>query len=253
MATNLRVHIVPVGFEFQRVTNPLIEMQADRVYLIRFEKNDDAKTYFSQIRKELSKNYKHIQVKEVFLNIWDLYECIEEFRNIILEEKENHVYVNVSTGTKITAIAGMLSCMLWDTEPYYTRISYPGKKSESIPTEHILDSKPLPAYDIIKPKPEFMHILKLLQSNNGTMRKSKIINELEGEKILRKADLDGNELRGPAKHSQLRALLKPMEQDWKFVKVNASGRRSEVTITKQGENALRIFGCVDIKSSQITY
>ena len=245
MLSNLRIHIVPAGFEFQRVTRPLIEMQADKVYLVTFEKGDDAKDYLSKIKTELGQNYRHIQVKEVFLNIWDLYECIEGFRKIILEEEGNHVYINVSTGTKITAIAGMLSCMLWNANPYYTHISYPNKESKSMPSEHVRDSKILPTYDIRKPETEFMKILKLLKSNRGTMRKSKIISELEEEKILRTTDQNGGELSGPAKHSQLRALLKPMEQKWKFVEVKASGRRSEVTITKQGENALRIFGDAD--------
>lgn len=246
MPSNLRIHIVPVGFEFQRVTQPLIDKQADKVYLVTFKKDDDAKGFFSKIKKELSQNYKHIQVEEVFLDIWDLYECIEEFRKIILREEGNHVYVNVSTGTKITAIAGMLSCMLWNATPYYAPISYPDRESKSMPSEHVLDSKELPTYDIKKPERKYMHILELLKSNGGTMRKSKIISELEEMGMLRTTDQDRRELKGPAKHSQLRALLNPMEQDWKFVQVKASGRRSEVTITNQGKNALRIFSCVDM-------
>lgn len=242
MPSNLRTHIVPVGFEVLRVTQPLIEMQADKAYLVTLGENDDAREFFSKIKTVLSQNYKHIQVKEIFLDMWDLYECIEKFRKIILEETENHVYVNVSTGTKITAIAGMLSCMLWNATPYYAPISYPNRKPKNILSEHVRDSMVLPAYDIIKPKQKLMQILELLQSNNGTLRKAKIIKALEENGILRTTDMDDNELSGPAKHSQLRALLKPMEEEWKFVKVKASGRRSEVTITQQGQNALRIFG-----------
>lgn len=98
-----------------------------------------------------------------FLDIWNLYECIEKFREIILDEKGNHVYINVSTGTKITAIAGMLSCMLWDAYPYYAPVSYPTKETKILPTEHVQDSDILPVYDIKKPKSEFMLILSLLQ------------------------------------------------------------------------------------------
>jgi len=247
MSSNLRIHIVPVGFEFRRVTEPLIRMQADKVYLISYRKDDDATKYFSQIKKELSQNYRHIQVKEVFFDIWNFLECIEAFRKIIQAEKGNHIYINVSTGTKITAIAGMISCMLWGAYSYYAPIQYWAKESKVPPTEYVHDSDMLPVYDIKKPKDSLMRILSLLQSNGGVMRKSKIIDELEEMKMIRKTDEDGRELKGPAKHSQLRALLDPLEKEWNFVKVEASGRRSEVFITEQGKTALRIFGHENLK------
>lgn len=241
MSSNLRIHIASVGFEFRRVTDPLIQMQADKVYLISYSKDDDATKYFSQIKKELSQNYKHIQVKEVFLNIWDFLECIEEFRKIIQKEKGNHIYINVSTGTKITAMAGMLSCELWGASPYYAKVWY---RSE---TEQVDEVNRLPVYDIKKPKDILMKILNMLKSHGGVMRKSKMIDELEEMKLIRKTDGEGKDLQGPAKHSQLRALLDPLEREWEFIKVEASGRKSEVSITEQGETALRIFGCENLK------
>jgi len=44
------------------------------------------------------------------------------------------------------------------------------------------------------------------------------------------------------KHSQLRAIIYPLEKEWGYVKVEYSGRRSEVILTEQGKAALRIFG-----------
>ncbi len=245
MATNLRIHISPIGFEFKRVTHPLTQMQADRVYLITYKRNDDATQFLSQIKSDLKQNYKHIQTKEVFVDIWNLYECIEKFREIIFGEQGNHVYINVSTGTKITAIAGMLSCMLWEAIPYYSHISYTNRKTDTLLSEHVENPDELPTYDIKKPKSEWMQILKLLESHNGVMRKSEIIAELESKKILRSKDYGGRELTGSAKHSQLRALLDPMKLEWKYIEIRSSGRRSEVMITPQGKNALKIFG-VDV-------
>ena len=246
MSSNLRIHIVPIGFEFRRVTEPIIKMQADKAYLITFRKNDSASKFFSEIKRELNEKFRHIKIEEVFIDIWDLHACIEKFREIILSEKRNHVYINVSTGTKITSIAGMLSCMLWGAIPYYAPVSYPHPKKVKIPTEHVLDSEILPVYDINKPKNEYMKILNLMKTNEGKLRKSKMILELENMKILRTKDEEGNELTGPAKHSQLRALLDPMEKVWHYVKVESSGRRSEVILTEQGETALKIFGCEDM-------
>jgi CRISPR locus-related DNA-binding protein len=248
MSANLRVHIAPVGYQFLRVTEPLVKMQADKVYLVSFGKDDSASKFFAQVKKELSQKYKHIKVEEVFLDIWNLYECIGKFREIILKEKGNHVYVNVSTGTKITAIAGMLACMLWNATPYYASVSYPKtKESEVLQTEHVQDPDVLPVYGINKPKREYMLILNLLKENGGQMRKARLISGLEDAGIIRIRDESKSELTHAAKHSQLRAILHPMESEWKYVRVEASGRRSEVFITPQGEAALRIFGVSDTR------
>ncbi len=251
MSANLRVHIAPVGFHILRVTEPLVKMQADKVYLVSFQREDSASKYFAQVKRKLSQDYKHVKIEEVFLAIWDLYDCIEKFREIILKEKGNHVYVNVSTGTKITAIAGMLSCMLWNATPYYAPVSYSkARDSEVRETEHVQDPDELPVYGINKPKPEYTLILNLLKENSGRMRKAHLIDRLGGVGIIGIRDESKSELTEAAKHSQLRAILEPMELEWKYVRIEASGRRSEVFITPQGEAALRIFGVMPLRRPQ---
>ena len=63
--------------------------------------------------------------------------------------------------------------------------------------------------------------------------------------LIRVKDENKRFLTEPAKHSQLRAILEPLEKEWKYVQVEASGRRSIVTITEQGETALKVFGPQD--------
>lgn len=242
MTANLRVHIVPIGFESRRVTEPLVRMLADKVYLIKYKNNDDATNFYAQIESELAQQYRHVQTVDVLLNTWDLYECIEKFREIMLREEGNHVYVNVSTGTKITAIAGMLSCMLWGAQPYYAHISYKNRIKTVETPEHVSNQETFPAYSINKPRPEFMLILDMLRSHGGIMKKRQMIKELEKIGVIKKAEDDGDELSAPAKHSKLRSLLDPMVREWSLVSVKASGRKSEVSIEPQGKTALRIFG-----------
>jgi hypothetical protein len=218
-------------------------MQADKVYLVSFSEDDDASKFFVQINKELAQKYRHIKVEEVFIDIWDLYACIEKFREIILTEKGNHVYMNVSTGTKITAMAGMLACMLWGATPYYARVSYPSPKPAiDLHTEHVEEPDILPVYDINKPRPEFMLVLSIIEQNGGHVRKARLIEKLEELSVISIRDERKTELSEAAKHSQLRAILDPMGSEWKYVTVEARGRRSEVTITEQGRAALKIFG-----------
>jgi hypothetical protein len=40
-----------------------------------------------------------------------------------------------------------------------------------------------------------------------------------------------------ALHSRLRAILDPLEKHWQFIEVRSRGRKSEVSLTEQGECA----------------
>lgn len=243
MNEDLRIHLCPVGFEVKRVVDPLVWMRADKVYLITYKPGDDAQPYLEKIESDL-KNYPYIELVKKFVNMWDLFECLELMGEIISKESGNKLYVNVSTGTKITAIAGMLSCMLWGAFPYYARVSYPSN-NKTVPTvTEFVENPPdlLPIYGINKPKPEYLLILKLLKDNGSKLRKSRLIERLENEGIIKKRSEVGGEFSASAKHSQLRALLEPMIRDWNYIQIEAEGRRSTVILTDQGANALRIFG-----------
>ncbi len=65
-----------------------------------------------------------------------------------------------------------------------------------------------------------------------------MIDQLESAGMIGTRNENKSELTEAAKHSQLRAMLDPMESEWKYVRIEASRRRSEVFITPQGEAAL---------------
>ena len=244
MLKKLRVHIAPYGYETKRVFDPLIQLDADRVYLIGYKANDSAKKYHDRILEELAK-HPRIGVIEESVDMFDLFACIEKFRSIILKEYNNHVYINVSTGSKITAMAGMLSCMIWKgaAEPYYVRAS--GYRVVEIPNEAKQEIDSLPVYGIKRPKNEELVVLKTLDEKEG-LRKWRLIEILEEKEIVKQKTgtsrrAQPKEFTLAAKHSQLRAILGPM-QSAQYVKVEGSGKTSEVFATEQGKDALRIFG-----------
>ena len=242
MSANLRVHVVPVGFEVLRVTEPLIRMRADKAYFVRYRADDPAMRFYARVKNELESRYQHIAIEETFVDIWNLYSCLEAYREIIRQEQGNHVYFNVSTGTKITAMAGLLSCMLWDATPYYAKVAYPQARAQDIPTEQVDEPDILPIYEINKPKEELLLILGILKQNGGRMKKVNLIRKLEEEGIIKVRDESKTDLSRAAKHSQLRAMIEPLESSWRYIKVEASGRRSEVSLTEQGNTALNVFG-----------
>jgi len=243
MSVRERVHISPVGFEFLRITTPLIDLKADKVYLICYQPDDAAKKYLAMIKEELSQKYRHIVIKEVFVDLWNLYDCVGKFREIIETEKANDIFINVSSGTKITAIAGMMVCMMSNAVPYYTGVSFVhSRRIEECETEILQNTDFLPVYSMNKPDRNMMFILDLLQKNGDKMKKSRIIDELKKNDTIKLKDEKKHILTKSAEHSQLRAILDPMENHWKFINVEARGRLSEVSLTDKGKAALKIFG-----------
>ncbi|MGB7882030.1 MAG: DUF6293 family protein, partial [Nitrososphaeraceae archaeon] len=113
MRSNLRVHIAPVSFHVNRVTEPIIRERADKVYLVTHHSHDRAAKYMEKITKLLRKE-KLVSIEKVTTDIWDLFECLKCYKAIMQREGETaHIYINVSTGSKITSIAGTLACMIW--------------------------------------------------------------------------------------------------------------------------------------------
>jgi hypothetical protein len=241
---NLRVHISPVGYDpIERVTDALIQYRADRVYLMTYRRDDPAAKEFGKVKQALDRQ--RIEAREVYLDIWDLFSCIEKYREIFSRENGNHIYVNVSTGSKIVSIAGMLSCMLWNGSPYYTRLDYtdrnPAARNGSVERK-VVGTDFLPVYEIIRPPDDSMKVLAIIDRAGGRISKKALIDILQSREY-QMIPQDNPSQTKSAPHSRLRAILDPLEQHWGFVSIQARGRKSEIILTDKARSALRIFGC----------
>jgi len=249
MRSHLRVHIVPVGFEVKRVTEPILQLKGDRVYLISLNKDDKASTRMKQIKKILTN--KQIEVKEEYTDIWNIMSCMEKFREIVTREKGNQIYFNVSTGSTLASIAAMLTCMIWKCRAYYVKLKYDEKKKqEEFVENNVEDVLSIPVYKILSPEDKHLLILGIIKDKDRKIRKKDLIEKLKELKIIR--PVMGKKLSVHAEHSQLNAMLKPLV-DEHYVEVQSRGRSSIVMLTQQGENALKIFGAgVPIQEMPIT-
>jgi hypothetical protein len=115
-----------------------LQLRADKVYLVSKGKDDLASSKREEV-KQILKAYPHIEVREVYVDIFDLFCCLEKFREIFQKERGNHIHVNVSTGSKIISIAGMLSCMLWKDAPYYAKLDYENEPSKGQAKYNLID------------------------------------------------------------------------------------------------------------------
>ena len=105
------------------------------------------------------------------MDIWDLFDCLQTYKKIIKEEEEKggkntHIYINVSTGSKISSVAGTMACMIWKGTPYYAHMEYNDKKdpADGLQDEDVTTIDEIPIYSINKPKPESLAVLKILDS-----------------------------------------------------------------------------------------
>ena len=175
MLKKLRVHIVPVGYEFDRIVMPLIEYKADRVYLITHTKGEDsAKDYVKNASTELKKKgITDIQIIHCKIN--DVYDIIHKIREITEQEKDNLVHINISSGNKRATIAGMLVAMMTENNivPYYVEPEEYGTKSKGLKflSSGVRKIEDIPTFKINLPNQDLIKTLKFIAKKAGEKKR----------------------------------------------------------------------------------
>lgn len=127
------VHIIPLGYEIDRVITPFDEFKAHRVYLISM---DDLSKYDKPSEHALTSRQheydrrncellrsKGIEVELHRIDMFDIIEVMETISRLIVKEKENgnRVYVNMSACGKIPCVGATLAAMIHNVRLYYVR------------------------------------------------------------------------------------------------------------------------------------
>ncbi|MCI4320923.1 MAG: DUF6293 family protein [Thermoplasmata archaeon] len=245
-----RIHLAPVGFEVERVVEPIVNDRADRVYLVTRDGDDAAAPFVAEVQRRLARARWPVDVRVIPTPIWDVFGALGAYRRIFeLEGRSDRnasgvvpIRVNVSTGTKITAIAGTLACMLWRGEPYYVQVSrswYSGRTPRVQAVNDVVRSvDPVAVYELRAPSRELVDVLDALDRAGGTLRKRDLIRSLGLDRPT-----DGGRPPSPqAQHSRLRLRLTPLESKWGFLAADPTGSRGRVRLTPQGRLALTLFG-----------
>ena len=248
-----RIHIAPVGFEVERVTEPILRERADRVYLLTRTGEDAAEPFVREVLRRLAAADFPIDVRVERTEIWDVFGALAALRGIFEAEARIDrraagvvpIRVNVSTGTKITAIAGTLACMLWRGEAYYVQVAsawYSGLQPKIRRVNDVVRRvDPVSVYELRAPGPDLVELLEALDRRGGTLRKRELIREL-GLDRPHADDRKGTAPSPQAQHSRLRTRLLPLENRWGFVASDPGTSRGRVRLTDQGRLALLLFG-----------
>lgn len=231
-----RVHIMPVGFEFDRIIEPADRFRADKVVLIAHtedEEDGEGQQKWNQVTDELDE--RGIEYEPAVCDIFDLYDSLGTIAEIISNHAEDSVHVNITTGSKVTAIAGMIASMVMDATPYYVR----AKDYEDDPKD-ITDVTELPTYPINAPDIEQISVMEFIHTWNehqGPPTKGETIHFSEREDLayIRK------NIAGKGKYRLLDThIVEPLkERGW--LAESKQGRNKVLELTEKGKDARQAF------------
>jgi len=231
-----RVHLMPVGYENDRIVLPAQRFRADRVVLLAYEDETDHPSYEQAVRERLEEA--GIDHETVRCDIFDFYDCIGTVAELATRFADHEVYVNLASGSKVTAIGGMIACMATGATPYYVRAERYAAETDGDVAEGIRSVTELPTYPMESPEPQHVAVMDYIDREDGA-RKRDLID------FGREAGLPFIAEREAAnRKSEYRLLdshvLDPLVENG-YVSLEDVGRSTRVTLTESGVNTLRAF------------
>jgi hypothetical protein len=234
------VHIAPLGYEYDRVVEPVRRHDADVVYLLTADRAR-LTTYQAALAEDLETDGRETRFREV--DLADLYDVLAVVTTVTDEHAEDIVRVNVSSGPKLAAVGAAIACMATDATPYYVHADERVHDVESEPrTRGMVDDEVLPSYPIEAVSRDQVAVLDYLDRTNTaayTAKKSDLIEFAE------EADLsfitDADPANDKAKFALLNAnVVDPLSEDG-YISVESVGRQKQIRLTETGENVLHAF------------
>lgn len=238
-----RVQIVPLGYEKSRVLDPINELKADKVILIRHTSDEDYEADFQrELVTELETNDR-IELKQREADIFSLQSSIRSIKQAILScEEGDEVYVNLSTGSKLTAIAGVIACQSTGAIPIYAKPEYRDDDGELSPPDEPLTASvdeitKIPQVSLQLPTPDQQRILAYIADREYVTKKTLIkFSEAEGLSFIAETQSQSDE----GKYLLLKTnIIDPLTEDG-YIEVEKQGRENHVRITDDGRNILDI-------------
>jgi hypothetical protein len=230
-----KVHIVPVAFEFDRAVLPVLEIGADKIYLLTGAQEGEGPLTSAmgmRVKRKLQKRVKDVEI--VNYGFYDYNNIFRHLVKIARDEKDNHVMINLSSGGRIVAIAGTLAASMYGWNPYYAKPEEYGGKERSKGLDEIFE---IMTYPVAKPEDELVTCLSLMdgiETQKSLMLKLEktgiFVDEVPGKKLSKRSYME-------FKRSYMDPLV---EKGW--ITKDTKGRTSRLEITKEGGEIVKIFG-----------
>jgi hypothetical protein len=243
-----RVHIAPVGFEVDRIVEPVLRMRGEALHLIAHTAEEDQGLVF---QRQIARRLKEYEITPLIHRApaFDLYSTIALIARLIRDHRRDEVFVNISSGSKVQALAGVLAAMLVEEEglravPYYAaaeRYSPPKGKPISTGCASITE---LPRLQLRAPPHEVKCALSVLL--HGELSKTDLAVALAKQGIFSREHLtDDWKPRSNASRVSLQAAVDVRVvrrlQEWGFATTNRRGTKSLVALTEGGRAAAEFY------------
>jgi hypothetical protein len=241
MQTIDEVHIAPLGYEYDRIVGPVREHNVDILYLLRHDDPGNGPDYHEDLRADLDEL--SVEVRSRSVDVFDIYDVLGVVTTLTADHPQDIVRVNVSSGSKLSAVGAAIACMATDATAYYVHPqSYPESDRHERQSYGYAGDEVLPSYPIESPTTDQVAVMDFLADANSdayTVKKKDIIEYAEEQGLAFVADNDP--ANDKAKFALLNAnVIDPLLEDG-YVEIEDVGRRKQVTLTETGADALRAF------------
>lgn len=233
-----RIHLVPIGFEEDRVYKPALDLDASKVVLINHENatgklKEKQERHQSTVEEKLRDN--NIDIESVMCDFFDMHDALGVIAQLAKNNEDENIFVNISSGSKITAIAGMIACMVTGATPYYVI----AERYEEIP-RGVEDVVELPKYPVQAPEPEQVRILSFIDSQEEAVTKKQLIEFSEENNLpfMANRNIKSDKGKYPVLDSN---IISPLREHG-YIEERKIGREKKVTLTENGKKTLQAFG-----------
>jgi len=248
-----KVHIAPMGYEIDRIELAIKKIGADRVYLIKNPKESkQGHLYLNELTRRITRLIPEEELKILESPIWDFQKTMSLLCELVRREKSagKFVYINLSSGSKLSAVAGTLAALMYGATPYYVRAEeYNIELLETTNgeikgvTSGIKEILQIPIYTIEPPADDLIRALAVLFENGGRIKQKDYIFALEEKELLKDVTSGSGKRKEVTKKGYARAKRQYFEklEDKEWIVKKGKGRSSFIEITKEGENTFQTF------------
>jgi DNA-binding MarR family transcriptional regulator len=236
------VHVVPFGYEYDRILEPIEKSDADTVVLLNNSSPRDTRAEFQDELQSRLEEDTEVELDARGCDIFDMYGSLESILESISDYSEDEVYVNLATGTKVTAVSGMIACMATDADPFYVKAklsgSSPPEKSSLPGSDEVVG---VPDYPIEKPTEDQIRVMEYIYVEEGTseVRKKDMIDFADREDLSFASG--SGDVSQKALYPRLNSHIVDPLVEKGFVETEKRGNTTRVCLTEEGEKAVRAF------------
>ncbi len=259
------IHIIFNCEEEERITKPILDNKPSKIYyftaIIRQTGQKDVyMDFFNKNCTYLKQKIPHLEIVQKEIDYTNYIEVIQELSKIIKQEREANslckIYINVSSGSKMTSNASLEASKLWNADTYYvySTLYDPVGKGPRHKGEMIIE-KPI-TFPIKKPNDEIIKVIKFIEMAIENKYKDKEIKvkekfiskkellekmQEEGLLTLQKKNKDARKEKSSIYTNFNQKFVKILVGDLKYIEISNEKRNKRVTLTNIGKHVCDIF------------